>query len=58
MSYAVFSVLVLSVAARLPQIAVIVGAALGTVISYNGHRLFAFAPTTDPAKTRSYPHAR
>jgi putative flippase GtrA len=43
-SYAVFTVLVLSAAARLPQIAVLVGAAAGALISYNGHRLFAFAP--------------
>jgi putative flippase GtrA len=43
-SYAVFAVLVLSVAMHLPQAAVIVGAAVGALISYNGHRLFAFAP--------------
>jgi len=43
-SYAVFAALVLSVAARLPQAAVIAGAAAGALISYNGHRLFAFAP--------------
>jgi hypothetical protein len=30
--------------AVLPQAAIIVGAAIGAVISYNGHRLFAFAP--------------
>jgi putative flippase GtrA len=43
-SYAVFVVLVLTVLARLPQLAIIVGAAVGALISYNGHRLFAFAP--------------
>jgi putative flippase GtrA len=43
-SYAVFATLVLSVAARLPQVALIAGAAAGALISYNGHRLFAFAP--------------
>jgi putative flippase GtrA len=43
-SYAVFAVLVLGVLGSLPQAAVIVGAAAGAVVSYNGHRLFAFAP--------------
>jgi len=43
-SYAVFAALALSIATRLPQAAVIIGAAVGAVISYNGHRLFAFAP--------------
>jgi putative flippase GtrA len=43
-SYAVFSVLVLSIAARLPQAAVITGAVVGALVSYTGHRLFAFAP--------------
>jgi putative flippase GtrA len=43
-SYAVFAVLVLTVLARLPQVAIVAGAAVGALISYNGHRLFAFAP--------------
>jgi putative flippase GtrA len=43
-SYAVFAVLVLTMLARLPQAAIVVGAAFGALISYNGHRLFAFAP--------------
>jgi putative flippase GtrA len=43
-SYAVFVVLVLTVLARLPQAAIVAGAAVGALISYNGHRLFAFAP--------------
>ena len=43
-SYAVFAVLAMTVLAVLPQAAIIVGAAIGAVISYNGHRLFAFAP--------------
>jgi putative flippase GtrA len=43
-SYAVFAVLVLTVVARLPQAAIVAGAAAGALISYNGHRLFAFAP--------------
>ena len=44
-SYAVFAVLVLTVLARLPQGAIVAGAAVGALISYNGHRLFAFAPS-------------
>ena len=43
-SYAVFAILVLTVLAALPQAALLCGAAVATFISYNGHRLFAFAP--------------
>jgi len=43
-SYAVFAVLVLTVSGGLPQAALLTGAAVGALISYNGHRLFAFAP--------------
>ena len=43
-SYAVFAALVLTVLGWLPQAAVICGAAVGAIVSYNGHRLFAFAP--------------
>jgi len=43
-NYAVFAVLALTFFAWLPQAAIIIGAAVGAVISYNGHRLFAFAP--------------
>jgi putative flippase GtrA len=43
-SYAVFAGLALTVLASLPQAAIIAGAAVGALISYNGHRLFAFAP--------------
>jgi hypothetical protein len=32
------------VLASLPQAAILVGAACGAMVSYNGHRLFAFAP--------------
>jgi putative flippase GtrA len=42
-SYAVFAALVLTVFATFPQAAVVVGAAAGALIAYNGHRLFAFA---------------
>ena len=42
-SYAVFAALVLTVLAWLPQAALVIGAAFGAIVSYNGHRLFAFA---------------
>jgi putative flippase GtrA len=48
-SYAVFALLTYTVFAWLPQAALLVGAAAGTLISYNGHRLFAFAPRRHPA---------
>jgi putative flippase GtrA len=43
-SYAVFAALVLTVSAGLPQAALLIGAAIGAIVGYNGHRLFAFAP--------------
>jgi putative flippase GtrA len=43
-SYLVFAALVLTVLAWLPQAALMGGALVGAVVSYNGHRLFAFAP--------------
>jgi len=43
-SYAVFAALVLTVLASLPQAAIVLGAAMGAIVAYNGHRLFAFAP--------------
>lgn len=43
-SYAAFAVFVSTMFAALPQAAVVVGAAAGALISYNGHRLFAFTP--------------
>src|SRR5436305_5006358 len=42
-SYAVFAALVLTVFGWLPQAALIAGAAVGAIVGYNGHRLFAFA---------------
>jgi putative flippase GtrA len=47
-SYAVFATLVLTALAALPQAALIAGAAAGALVSYNGHRLFAFAPRARP----------
>lgn len=43
-SYAVFALLIVTVLASLPQLAIIVGAAVATLASYTGHRLIAFAP--------------
>jgi putative flippase GtrA len=43
-SYAVFAALVLTAFAWLPQAALFIGAVVGALVSYNGHRLFAFAP--------------
>ena len=43
-SYAVFAALVLSMLDALPQAALVTGAIVGAFVSYNGHRLFAFAP--------------
>lgn len=43
-SFAVFSVLVLTTFARVPQLALLAGAACGAAIAYTGHSLFAFAP--------------
>jgi putative flippase GtrA len=43
-NFAVFSALVLTALATLPQAALICGAAIGAIISYAGHTRFAFAP--------------
>jgi putative flippase GtrA len=43
LSYAIFAVLVMTVLAGLPQAAILIGAALATLVSYNGHRVFSFA---------------
>jgi putative flippase GtrA len=47
-SYAIFALLILSVLRVVPQAALVIGAACGAIISYYGHRLFAFAPRIDP----------
>ena len=43
-SYAIFAGLVLTVLRWLPQAALLIGAAAGAIVSYNGHRLFSFLP--------------
>jgi putative flippase GtrA len=45
-SYAVFAALVVTLPAAMPQLAVIVGAACGALVSYSGQALFAFRPRT------------
>ena len=52
-SYAVFAGLVLMFPALLPQAALLIGAAGGAFISYNGHRLFAFAPRENAPQPKS-----
>ena len=47
-SYAVFAALVLTLFAFLPQAALLIGAVIGALVGYNGHRLFAFAPKVSP----------
>ena len=43
-SYTVFAVLVVTVLSALPQLAVLIGAAAGALVSYSGQALFAFRP--------------
>jgi putative flippase GtrA len=47
-SYAVFAALVLTVLGAIPQLALLIGAAVAALVAYNGHRLFAFAPRKVP----------
>jgi putative flippase GtrA len=43
-SYAIFAILASTALMAVPQVAILAGAAAGAFVSYNGHRLFAFAP--------------
>ena len=43
-SYAIFAALVLTVLAAMPQVAIVIGAAVGALLSYKGHHLLSFAP--------------
>ncbi|HUI96632.1 MAG TPA: GtrA family protein [Xanthobacteraceae bacterium] len=56
-SYAVFVALVLALPGRLPQIALLVGAAVGAFVSYHGHRVFAFAPAVRDIASQGAPRA-
>ena len=54
-SYTVFALLILTVLAPLPQLALLAGAAVGAVIGYFGHLLFAFAPKFPRAHREALP---
>ena len=43
-SYTAFAVLVMTVCAAVPQLAVLIGAGVGALVSYFGQALFAFRP--------------
>jgi len=45
-SYTVFALFVVTILAATPQLAVLIGAAAGALVSYNGQALFAFRPRT------------
>lgn len=53
-SYAVFAVLVVTILAALPQLAVLIGATAGAVVSYGGQAAFAFRPAP-PRATPTIP---
>jgi len=53
MSYAVFAVFVVTVSAARPQIAVLIGAAVGALVSYNGQALFTFRPHAPAAAPKA-----
>jgi putative flippase GtrA len=55
-SYAVFAALVLALPGRLPQLALLIGAAIGAFVSYHGHRLFAFAPIARDISSQGASH--
>ncbi len=42
-SYLTFAALVMTVLASLPQAAILIGAGLAAIVSYNGHKVFSFA---------------
>jgi putative flippase GtrA len=44
LSYAVFAVFVVTVLGTIPQLAVLIGAAAGALVSYSGQAIFAFRP--------------
>jgi putative flippase GtrA len=48
-SYAVFAVLIVTVLSRPPQLAVLIGAAAGAIVSYKGQALFTFRPCRSAA---------
>jgi putative flippase GtrA len=56
-SYATFAILVVTVFAAMPQLAVIVGAAVAALVSYNGQALFTFRPHTSLSAVQSHTKA-
>jgi putative flippase GtrA len=57
-SYAVFAAFVVTILAALPQLAVIIGAACGALVSYSGQKLFAFRSHAPVAGRQSPPEVR
>jgi putative flippase GtrA len=55
-SYVTFAVLVVTVFAATPQLAVVVGAAVGALVSYKGQALFTFRP--HPSLSADQPHPK
>lgn len=55
-SYVTFAVLVFTAFARMPQLAVIVGAAVGALVSYKGQALFTFR--AHPALSAAQSHLK
>jgi putative flippase GtrA len=55
LNYLIFSSLVLTVLARLPHAALLVGSFSAAFFTYFGHRLFAFAPTAAPLQPSPQP---
>jgi putative flippase GtrA len=53
MSYAVFAALVVTVLTATPQLAVLIGAAAGALVSYSGQAMFAFRPRSPAAGQQS-----
>ncbi|MGA8611611.1 MAG: GtrA family protein [Xanthobacteraceae bacterium] len=56
-SYVTFAVLVVTVFAATPQLAVIAGAAVGALVSYKGQALFTFRPRPSLLAAQSHPKA-
>jgi putative flippase GtrA len=57
LSYLTFAVLVCTVFASAPQVAVIVGAALAAIFSYKGQALFTFRPHSSLSAAQPQPKA-
>jgi putative flippase GtrA len=55
LSYLIFASLVLTVLARLPHAALLLGNFIAAFFSYFGHRLFAFAPVAAPLRPATQP---